>query len=147
MKGIGSLAPGTMVLLAGGLWALAGTVLAVVGVLLLRTSAGLLPWLLAALALIVGGVKGRLVMCRVADRNVARLHRLAVPGTVWRIYAPGGWAFIAAMMLLGMALRRFNTALATSWGGPALGVVDLAVGVALLIGAQRYRRRPAPPLD
>ncbi|MCH7814355.1 MAG: hypothetical protein IID40_10085 [Planctomycetes bacterium] len=144
---VGSLAPGTMVLLAGGLWAVAGTVLSVVGVLLLWGSGGLLPWLLLVLALVLGGVKGRLIMCRVADRNVARLHGLCVSGTLWRIYTPGGWAFIAAMMLLGMALRRFNTALATSWGRPALGVVDLAVGVALLIGAHRYRRSPTGRLD
>ncbi|MCP4249862.1 MAG: hypothetical protein GY778_22700 [bacterium] len=147
MRGIGSLAPGTMVLLAGGLWAVVGTALAVVGVVWLRTSGGLLPWLLAGLALILGGVKGRLIMCAVADRNVARLHRLAAPGAIWQIYAPGGWAFIVAMMLLGMTLRRLNGAMTTSWGGPALGVVDLTVGVALLIGAYRYRQRVRPQLD
>ena len=143
MRDLVSLAPRTMVLLAGGLWAVVGTILAVVGILLIRNSTGLVPWLLAPLALMLGAVKGRVIMRRVANRNVARLHRLQVPGTIWRIYTPGGWAFIAAMMLLGMALRRFNTAMAASWGEPALGVVDLAVGVALLIGAQRYRRTPS----
>jgi len=130
-----------MVQVAGALWTAAGLILLVVGVRLLSGVGSRRVAVVAAVAIVLGAAKGWFVLRAVADRNIRRIENLPGPGAVWQIYLPGGWAFIAAMMLLGMTLRRLNGHYPTPWGPQALGSVDLAVGVALLTGASRYLTR------
>ncbi|MHC4611014.1 MAG: hypothetical protein ACYS7M_11785 [Planctomycetota bacterium] len=133
----------TMVSIAGGMWAIAGVMLAAAGVRLLGPANERKVYLLAILAVALGVTKGHLVMRRMAHRNLTRIRTLPGPGRYWEVYRPGGWAFIAAMMLLGLTLRHLNGLFAAQWAPAALGVVDLAVGVALLVGATRYLKGAA----
>jgi len=136
-----------MVQVAGALWTTAGLILLAVGVRLLSGVGSRRVAVLAAVAIVLGAAKGRFVLRGLADRNIQRIGNLPGPGAVWQIYRPGGWAFIAAMMLLGVTLRRLNGHYPTPWGPQALGSVDLAVGVALLTGASRCLTRKTHAVD
>jgi hypothetical protein len=71
---------------------------------------------------------------------VARIQNLPQKAGIWHVYQPGVWVFIVAMACMGVTLRRLTPLAPGQWGTNTLGVIDLAVGLALLIGAARYRR-------
>ncbi len=139
-----------MVLVAGGLWAAVGLVLSCVGLALLWRGSGIAVYLLGALGVALGTLKGALLLSGIAERNVQRIRSLPDTSPIWRIYRLRGWAFIASMMGLGMLLRRLSATVPGMWGTNVLGTIDLAVGIALLVGAVRYQtvwnRSPSLPL-
>ncbi len=128
-----------MVSVAGGLWAAVGLVLSCVGLGLLWRGSGIAVYLLGALGVALGTVKGAVVLGRIAERNVQRIQRLPDASPIWQVYRLRGWAFIAGMMGLGMLLRRISATMPGMWGTNALGTIDLAVGIALVVGAVRYQ--------
>lgn len=96
-----------------------------------RENAGLL---LLAFALCIGYFKGRFVLMKSAIRVVARIRSLPSPIGVHRIYSPKFFLLIAGMMLLGVLFRVFSIP-------PDIrGVIDAAVGSALIRGALVYFR-------
>lgn len=129
-----------MVTAAGGLWAVAGLALGSVGTALLLQGRGLSVAGLFGVALAAGSCKGRFVLVPLVDSNVQRLWGLPGAGRLWQIYPRGTWIFIGCMIVLGITLRWASTAVPDRWSVSALGTIDLAVGVALLVGALRYAR-------
>ena len=97
-----------------------------------------------ALALAVGGLKGRYVLARTARRNRARIGRLARPRP-WNAFTPRFYVLIAAMVGLGILLRRGaeRGVFEPVW----VGALYLGIGCALLVSAAVYFLPPRAPLD
>lgn len=134
----------TLVLLAGIIWIAIGTILLSVGLNYLVnhppvfTPSGAAP-ILIALALILGAVKGRFVLSRSAKRNCERLSQIKTPAPLHQIFPPPFYFLIALMMLLGISMTYFELA-------PDIrGVVDVAVGAALINGAVAYFKAFSKP--
>ena len=133
-----------LIAVGGGLWVAVGLLLGGIGIKLLWGDGRLVALALAAAAVTAGAIKGGWLR-GIAERNVRRIRALPNASGVWRLYRARGWVFVAGMMGLGMALRRASASAPGLWGNTALGTVDLAVGVALLMGARRYHRALIAP--
>lgn len=92
----------TRILVAALLWSGIGLMLLVRGVLALAGSGR--EWWLAA-ALLLGGLKSRLVLDRVVRRNMLRLRALDGARCIGGVYSVRTWLLVAAMIGLGRALR------------------------------------------
>ena len=92
----------TRIFVAALLWSGIGAMLLVRGVLAV-SGTGREWWLVAALLL--GGLKSRLVLDRVVRRNVGRLCALDGARCVGGVYSAKTWLLVAAMILLGRGLR------------------------------------------
>ncbi len=89
---------------------------------------------LIAVGLLVGFLKGRFVLGKTVRRVVARIHSLPLPIRFKQAYSPSYWILIGAMMALGMSFRFLPIPI------DARGVVDVAIGSALINGALLYFR-------
>ncbi len=90
--------------------------------------------LLIVIGLLIGFIKGRYVFSKTVQRVVQRIVSLPLPVKLSQVYGVGYLALIASMVLLGMGLK---------WIGLPLeirGVVDVAIGSALMNGALLYFR-------
>lgn len=90
--------------------------------------------LLLVSALLVGFMKGRLVLSKTVARVVKRIGALPEPIRASQVYSIGYIALIGCMVLLGISMR---------WLGippDVRGGVDVAVGSALMNGAMLYFR-------
>ena len=108
-----------------GLWICGGLALLSKGCSLLMNSEWV--WLLAPLGLAIGFAKGRWVLSKTMQRLKTRLAALSHPISLKAAFPPAYLALIAVMVSLGFALR---------WVPDDLrGLIDLAVGSALCLGA------------
>jgi len=101
-------------------------------------STPLLVGILAA-AVVVGWLKGVLVLRRSAARNLARIARLPEPVRAWQAFAPAYVILIAFMIGLGVVIRAVA---AQGWLGgwaTALGIY-VAVATALASSSTVYFR-------
>lgn len=101
-------------------------------------STALLGAILAG-AVVVGWLKGTLILRRSAARNLARIARLPEPLRAWQAFTPGYVLLIAGMILLGVAIRA---GAAQGWLGgwaSALGIY-VAVATALASSSTAYFR-------
>lgn len=116
--------------LASIVWLVGAAILAVRGVIYLSRSHWA-AWLVA-LALVIGVVKGRLVLERVARKAVERIRLRGRERCLFGFFSWKSWLLIAVMMGGGIMLRR-------SGAPPAfLGVLYVAVATALLYGDHTY---------
>ncbi|MCH9611068.1 MAG: hypothetical protein S4CHLAM81_00210 [Chlamydiales bacterium] len=116
----------TLIFLAGTLWLIIGVSLLGVGL----TLSDALPLFAAATA--VGYAKGRFVMSKAARKQVIRIASLEAPTSIANLYSKPFYFLILGMMGLGMSLRFLPVP-------PAVrAFVDVAVGIALVIGAIQY---------
>jgi len=95
---------------------------------------------LIALALVIGGLKTRLVLDSYARKAVARIE-LRGKACVFGAFSLKSWAFIVVMMGGGIWLR--HSVLATDaypWGKDALAVLYVAVGTALAAADRHFWR-------
>lgn len=88
--------------------------------------------LLMVAALLVGQLKGRFVMKKVAIRSIQRIQALANPTSLANIYTKGNYAVIGGMMLLGMCMKFLHLP------EDIRGFIDVAVGCALIQGSLFY---------
>ncbi len=116
----------TLIFLAGTLWLLIG--LSLLGIGLSLSDA--LP--LLAIATAVGYAKGRFVMSRAAQKQAARISNLPAPVHIKNLYSAPFYFLILGMMGLGMSLRFLPVPHSVR------AFVDVAVGIALVIGAIQY---------
>ncbi|MBU6384210.1 MAG: hypothetical protein KGQ49_06440 [Verrucomicrobia bacterium] len=115
---------------------LSGLVWAAIGFLLLSKGVGLLgdrP-LSLALGFFIGFFKGRFVLVKTVRRVVARIATLSLPIQIKQVYAPSYYFLILGMMSLGMLMRHLPISAAVR------GVIDVAIGIALMHGAMLYFR-------
>ncbi len=141
----------TLVILAGTVWLIGGLILLPLGVTLIMQAiqqpGPILSWLVAhmgaiedsaaviiALSLFVGFMKGRFVLAKSAQRVVNRIYSLPAPASIFQIYSLPFYGLIASMILLGMLVRFIGAA-------PEIrGIVDIAIGAALVNGSMHYYR-------
>lgn len=124
------------------IWSIGGTILAVRGTSWILTDDWLHPHLLWTLAvsLTIGLLKGGLVMTRSARRVSARIDRLGERSPAWRLFSRWTYLLIVVMIGAGFLIRWAGR----HWHAMGLiGVVYLAVGVALLAGSLYYWRERA----
>ena len=128
-------------LAAALLWTVVGLALAAYGGgRTLRRSGDLRIWLFPC-AVLLGVAKGRWVLARSAQRNLARIRERGDGRCLFGFLSLRGWAFVLCMMALGRALRH------STFTAPAVGPIYLAVGVALVAGSAeiwRARRQRLP---
>lgn len=91
--------------------------------------------LLVSFALVVGYCKGRFVLRKTAERLISRIASLSNPISFFQIYPLRYWLLIGCMMALGMGLNIFSIPF------DVRGLVDLAIGTALITGSFFYFRR------
>lgn len=85
-------------------------------------------------ALTVGFFKGRYVLAKSVQRTASRIRSFAEPTPLSAIYSKGYLALIASMVLIGFCIRYFQVP------SDIRGVIDVAIGSALLNGAGLYFR-------
>ena len=96
-----------------------------------------LAWILP-LAVIVGSGKSHFVMRRRMRQNIARIAATSGKLWPWQIYPPPMLAFILTMVVMMIVLKRVLAENAMGLG--ALGGVDVAVAVALVVASLEYRK-------
>lgn len=97
---------------------------------------------LVVLGLVLGTLKGRTVLTKAAHKMMAHIRQLPEPLPLRRLYPVRYYVLLGCMMSLGV-IRRL-----TGIGDDVGGVVDLAIGCALIQGALvYYRAMTAPTCD
>jgi len=128
---LGRLKPGVSrrihLFLAAGLWTVIGMILLVRGIILLKSGAGL--WLIVA-GIVLGSIKSRFVLDRVARRGVGRIMQFADNTCIGAVYSWKTWLLVIGMMIMGITLRRLAVA------PNAVGTVCVAIGWALILSSR-----------
>ena len=132
-------------LLAALIWYIGGFVLVWKGGSLLAEAAALSPglpwtWLALATALLLGGLKARLVFIRSCDRNLTRIANLDQP-RIWQFYKPSFFLLLALMISAGATMSRLASGNYVALLGVA--ILDLAIAVALLGSSYVFWQRRA----
>lgn len=117
----------TAILLSGALWLAIGIFLLYKGLYLIPGSSTLI-----AVGLLVGFLKGRLILPKSVRRIVARIQALPEPISLKQLYPPSYWILIGSMVGLGLAARLLPNDIR--------GFIDIAIGAALMNGAMFYFR-------
>lgn len=89
---------------------------------------------LIILSVMIGQVKGRTVLAKVATRSTARLEAISHKTTIKDLYTKKDLIVVGLMMLLGMSMKSFGLPAAVR------GFIDVAVGTGLIQGALCYFR-------
>lgn len=89
---------------------------------------------LIAIGLLLGFLKGRIVFAKTVQRISLRILSLPLPIRFFSVYPPVYWILIGSMVLMGMALRFSPLPV------DARGLIDVAIGSALVNGAMLYFR-------
>ena len=120
--------------LAFGLWAVVGLGLLTAGLLWISGSDATTTsvWIGLAVALLLGGVKGGIVLPKIARKNIARIHLLPTQSPVYCTFSVKSWVLVLLMILIGRGLRAAGLPLFF------VGVLYVAVGLALLLGSRTY---------
>jgi hypothetical protein len=125
----------SVILLSGMIWFIGGMSLMWIGLNLLAKNSS--HWvdesgvvLVIALALLIGALKGKFVMRKAAAKMIARVETFGKHVPFFKAFGARYLILIAVMMSLGILLRFFDPFIR--------GVVDTAVGAALIQGALHY---------
>ena len=143
----------TLMLIAGVLWLAIGLYLMPLGLRYLEaclTNPGYTPLLallqgfvsspdyalvfIIAVALVIGQMKGRVILSKSANREVTRIRSLPDPSPLLHLFSGRFYLLMVIMMSLGMAMTLFSVPL------DIRGLIDVIVGVALIQGSLVYLR-------
>lgn len=102
------------------------------GVLFGNGESGGTVWV--AMGLMIGFLKGRYVLSKTVSRLVKRIEDQPLPLSFFTAYPLSYWVTIVGMMGLGLLLRLLPI------HGDVRGLIDTAVGSALIQGAMLYFR-------
>lgn len=133
-------------LLALGFWLAGGIVLTAQGfsflehLVLTQQTTFVALMLPVALALAVGLAKGRFVLSKTSQRNLARLDAMPDTYKLVHVYSRRSWLMIGLMVLISVTLTLTHTPL--FWRG----LVNVAIGFALVVSAQAYVRALSQPV-
>ncbi len=89
---------------------------------------------LIAMGLIAGFMKGRFVLVKTVKRVTERIISLEMPIKFSQVYSRGYVFLIAGMVLLGMSMKWIGLPMEVR------GLIDVAIGSALMNGASAYFR-------
>ena len=90
--------------------------------------------ILVASGLVLGFMKGRFVLSKTVKRVIHRIGSLSEPIRFLDVYSAKYFVLIASMILLGMTMRWLSVP------SDIRGMIDVAVGSALMNGAMLYFR-------
>lgn len=146
--------PSTAVFIAGTLWLFIGVFLMNLGLRLIADQAILLASenkisligelmkmfggsheaavALIGIALVIGYFKGRFVLAKTVAKMVARISTFQNSIPFYKIWSPKFYLLVGAMITLGFLFRLFGLPV------DIRGLIDLAVGAALVNGAVLY---------
>jgi hypothetical protein len=94
---------------------------------------------LVALALILGMIKGRIILAKTVRRVVTRIRSLPKPILLKDVYSPIYLLLILSMIALGFSFRYLPISM------DLRGMIDVAIGSALIHGAMLYFRAGSVP--
>src|SRR5262245_48790922 len=117
------------------IWTLVGLGLLAAGLFWVVQRFGPLGFVYATPCLVVGLVKARLVLDRVAQRTLDRIAQRGESRCALGFLSTTSWLLVLAMMAVGRLLR------ASPLPRPALGFLYVAVGFALLAASRTLWRR------
>jgi hypothetical protein len=129
----------THLLAAAILWTAVGLGLSALGYIWCFSVRLPWPFLLAAVGIFAGSLKGQFVLRRLAEKNAARVIRRGDGRCLGGFLSVKTWALVAVMMTSGILLRRSGVP------HSILGPLYAAIGTALLAGSVplwKARRRP-----
>ncbi len=86
------------------------------------------------ISLLVGYAKSKFVLSKSVQRSVKRIQGFSNPTSIANIYSRGYYILLGSMVLLGWSIKFFGVP------NDIRGIVDVAVGAALLNGAILYFR-------
>ena len=131
----------TLVILAFVLWAMGGLILTRRGLGFIALSDVSTMTLLLGLAgaLLIGFIKGKLVLGKSSLRNVERLQGLAMPQKLIAVYPLRSWVLIMIMVGISLSLSAFG--LDAFWRG----LINIGIGMALMASSLIYLRYLTPP--
>lgn len=89
---------------------------------------------LLVIALVIGYMKGKFVLGKSAKRGVDRILSFPEPTSIFNIYSPMYYALLGGMMFLGISIKYLGIP------HDIRGMIDVAVGMALLKGGTLYFR-------
>jgi len=114
--------------LAAAVWLLVGAALLVIAFCFLSIHS---YWYLALIGVLLGLLKGKLVLDRVAARNIEHIMSRPAGSCLGGLYPWRTWIMIAAMVLLGRFLRH------STISRDILGVIYSAIGTGLVFSSRR----------
>lgn len=91
------------------------------------------------IALLVGFFKGRFVLAKAVQRGINHIEQFPNPTSVLNIYPKGYYLLLLGMMGLGMLVK------VSGLPGDIRGLIDVAIGSALINGAMLYFRYALSP--
>lgn len=130
--------PAVLIKMAFAFWFMGGASLLIAGYNRLQ-SAGALQSIFEpatviglAIAVFVGLGKGKFVLSKTSNKNIARLNALNGSQPLFEIYSLRSWILIAIMLLISASLTWFSAPLFIR------GLVNIGIGLALIISSFRY---------
>ncbi len=131
----------TLTVLAATIWYGGGIALLLKGSSYVVAAAGLhahelIPWAMAAVGLLVGGVRGRAAFARGCRKNLARIHALDDP-RLWQFFRPGFFFALIPMVGAGILLRTLADA-GGFWAETTVGSLELMIALALLMSGVEF---------
>jgi len=130
--------------IAFSLWAIVGTgLLSAGGILLTMGQEGFNTgtWLGLAVALILGYFKGKFMLTKIGRKNINRIFNLPEASPLYSTFSPRSWILILLMIAIGRTIRFLGAS------PTIVGVIYVAVGLALLIGSRTYLSAAADAPD
>lgn len=136
-----------LLVLAGSLWGVIGLFLIVRGTQMYHLAVNEQKATLigvgvsVVLSLILGGVKGLLVLSKTARRNRSRIEDLDPPVKIHQVFPKPFYILIPGMMLLGLLLRTWNGLFG---GYVVVAAIYCGIGIALITASREYwKEEPA----
>lgn len=123
------------IVLSGALWFAIGFMLLYKGIRLLMEVPNQTALVLVVISLAIGFVKGRFILSKTVARVTNRIISHPNPIALTQIYAPSYYIIILSMVALGISFKFFPIP------PIAKGMIDLAIGSALMNGGQQYFRK------
>jgi uncharacterized membrane protein len=133
--------------LAALVWMTGGLILTIRGTIWVLHDERVHEFAILALVLgaVVGGLKGQFVLAKTARRSIQRILLLPARTKFWQVFSPPTYLLIIFMVGLGV-LARWIGRHYNAFG--FVGIVYVAVGIALLIGSGFYwRARAGAPVE
>ncbi|MGK5595362.1 MAG: hypothetical protein ACSNEK_08400 [Parachlamydiaceae bacterium] len=91
--------------------------------------------LLVTLGLSIGFVKGKVILARTVRKTVERILQFSAPIPFWKIYSIKYCLLLGLMIVLGVSFKLLG------FSFDARGLIDVAIGSALINGSLHYFRQ------
>lgn len=121
----------TLLVISGAVWLCVGSFLLFFGTHLVQASKTEYAFILLLAALIIGFLKGNIVLRKAAERQGSRIANLP-HASLKNLYSRGYYLLLLSMVGLGWGMRFLPLTVR--------GTIDVAVGAALIIGATHLFR-------